>query len=237
MEPFDAVRRESLASFLVGPIGRGTQGSIFKVAVGGRTAALKDISGRSLAYRLLVGRWLLAREARVYRRLQGIPGVPRFYGSVDADAFLFEYVEGSPLSDYPRDAALPPAFFDALAELVERIHARGVVHSDLKHKKNILVARGGRPYLIDFGASWTRGAAWNLPARWLYRQFEEIDRSAVSKIRDRFAHGNPQPQDYRNLERRNLMERFGSAYQAVYRLFSRKHAWRRRRARSTGRPR
>ncbi len=228
MDVFKGVRRDNLYRYHVDQIGWGHQGSIHKISVEGQTAAVKDIHTRSLTYRLLLGRWLLAREFRIYQRLQGLPGIPRLFHQIDPDGFIFEYVAGEPLSSFAKDAPLPPSFFDALARLIEAIHLRGVVHSDLKHKKNILVGRDYQPYLVDFGASWMGGSEGNFVKRWLYGQFEQIDLAAVSKIRTRFAAGNPTVDDREILSRRNFMEKCSDLYQWFYRFFSRKHRWKRR---------
>lgn len=233
MDVFQKVHRRNLEMYKADGIGRGTQGNIYKVIVDGCTAAVKDIENKSFLYRLLIGRWLLSREIRIYQRLQGVPGIPRLYGKMDRDGFIFEYVEGVPLSEYAKDAPLPPQFFDALSDLVRKIHNRGVVHSDLKHKKNILVTGNDQPYLVDFGASWTIASRWNLPKRWVYNQFQQIDLNAVSKIRSRYTHGEPGSLDHQNLVRRNFMEQCSTLYQWIYRFFSSKHKWKRRRKRPT----
>jgi len=229
MDAFRSVHRGNLSQFQTGRIGRGNQGNIWRIRVDGETAVIKDIADRSLLYRLLIGRWMLEREYQVYRKLQGLEGIPTLYHKLDRDGFVCEYIAGDPLSSFSRDAPLPTSFFDALHELVEKIHARGVVHSDLKHKKNILVTSDHKPYLVDFGASLTRGARWNLLNRWLYGQFHEIDLKAVSKIRRRFSRGNPDLDDLENLRQRNIMERCSTFYQSFYRFFSPKHRWKRRR--------
>lgn len=229
MDVFQKVCRSNLDRFKVDRVGRGTQGNIYKISVDGCAAAVKDITNKNFLYRLFFGRWLLTREIAIYERLQGLPGIPLFYKRIDDDGFIIEYVDGVPLSVFSRDALLPVGFFDALADLVDSLHRRGVVHSDLKHKKNILVGKDGQPYLIDFGASWTTASAWNLPKRWFYHQFQQIDRSALSKIRTRYANGSPGAGDEENLARRNFMEKCGTLYQWFYRFFSRKHRWKRRR--------
>ncbi len=230
MEVFQQVRRENLERFLVGRIGGGTQGDIYKVSVDGITAAVKDISTKNILIRLLIGRWLLSREFKIYQKLQGIPGIPRLIKIIDRDSFIFELIEGIPLSRFAKDdPLLPPEFFNRLSELVQNIHARGVVHSDLKHKKNILVNKDYQPYLIDFGASWSAGASWNLPKRWLYNQFHQIDLNAVSKIRHRYIHGHPGTEDRKSILRRNVMEKCSTIYQWFYRLISRKHKVKKRR--------
>jgi serine/threonine protein kinase len=228
MDVFEQVRRENIDRYKVEQIGWGHQGSVYKISVNGQTAVVKDISNKSLPYRLLFGRWVISRECKVYERLKGLPGVPKIFHKVDRDGFIFEYVDGAPLSSFAKDAPIPTVFFDALAGLVEAIHNRGVVHSDLKHKKNILVSSDYQPYLVDFGASWIAGPRWNFIKSWLYDQFYQVDLTAVSKIRKRFISGNPGPQDLRNLARRNFMEKCSTLYQWVYRFFSKKHAWKRR---------
>jgi predicted Ser/Thr protein kinase len=230
MDVFEQVCRKNLSSYKMDQIGHGTQGAIYKIAVDGYTAAVKDISNKSFVYRALLGRWLLSREFAFYQKLSGVNGVPEPYKKIDRDGFIFEYVEGVPLSHFSKDAPVPPSFFDSLEDLVREIHSRGVVHSDLKHKKNILVYENNQPYLIDFGASWSASSSWNLPKRWLYSQFQQIDLNAVSKIRNRFVHGNPCLKDHENLVRCNLMERCSRLYQWIYRALSRKHKWKRRRS-------
>lgn len=227
MDIFGKVHRQDIEMYKVGVIGEGNQGDIYKISVDGCIAAVKDIAGKSRIYRLFFGRWLLSRECRIYHLLFNLPGIPKLYKVIDQDGFIFEYIEGTPLSAFPKDAPIPHEFFDALEDLVRRVHDKGVVHSDLKHKKNIIVAKGYQPYLVDFGASLTMGSPWNLIQRWLYKQFLDIDLKAVSKIRNRFVYGNPDDEDNQNLFRRNFMEHSGRLYQWVYRLFSKKHKWKR----------
>ncbi|NOY52230.1 MAG: hypothetical protein GXP58_01250 [Deltaproteobacteria bacterium] len=229
MDAFSSVHRGNLRQFQTDRIGGGNQGTVRRIRVNGKTAVIKDIAGRNLIYRILLGRWMLAREYRIYRKLQGLEGIPALYKKLDRDGFLCEYIAGEPLSSFARNAPLPASFFNTLNELVEKIHVRGVVHSDLKHKKNILVTADFKPYLVDFGASLIRGPRWNLLNRWFYGQFLEIDRRAVSKIRRRFSRGDPDAEDLESLERRNIMERCSTLYQSIYRFFSPKHRWKRRR--------
>ena len=228
MEVLQKVHRSNLKNYKVNRIGKGTQGNIYRILVDGFPAAVKDISNKNIFYRLLIGRWLLRNEYNIYLKLQGTPGIPHIYKIIERDGFIFEYIEGTPLSDFKKDASIPANFFSSLESLVKRIHDHGVVHSDLKHKKNILVGKDYQPYLIDFGASWIEGPPWNLPKRWLYRQFYQIDLNAVSKIRNRFKNGNPTDLDQENLTKRNFMERCSRIYQTIYRLISKKHKWKRR---------
>ena len=67
----------------------------------------------------------------------------------------FEHVEGEPLDQLAgTDPALPPRqialLLIQLADAVEAFHSHGFVHLDLK-PANVLMARDGRPRLLDFG--------------------------------------------------------------------------------------
>src|SRR5262249_11571334 len=44
-----------------------------------------------------IARWISRREARIYRLLDGVAGVPRFLGTDGADAYLHEWIPGTTL--------------------------------------------------------------------------------------------------------------------------------------------
>ncbi len=137
---------------------------------------VKDYSPRSAFVRQWLGPWMLRREERAYRRLEGIEAVPRLLGSLDAAALVFEYRSGVLLS---RSLAgkLPPTFLSDLQSAITQIHGRGVVHLDLRHRSNILAGEDGRPVVIDF-ASALRGPVLVWLLGWL-------DRRALRKWRVR----------------------------------------------------
>ncbi|NLF30646.1 MAG: hypothetical protein GX591_07140 [Planctomycetes bacterium] len=110
-----------------------------------------------------VGRYLARRERRIHRRIDGIEGIQRWVDYVGPSAFALEYLPGRPL-----DTVDPPpggAFFDALRDLVDAVHERGVAYGDLNKRSNILVTPDGRPALIDFQICAFRPRR----ARWLRR--------------------------------------------------------------------
>ncbi|MFW6154391.1 MAG: hypothetical protein ACOC95_04155 [Planctomycetota bacterium] len=112
-----------------------------------------------------VGRYLARREREVHRRIDGIEGIQRWVDRVSPSAFALEYLPGRPLDtvDPPPDGR----FFDALRDLVDAVHARGVAYGDLNKRSNILVTPDAKPALIDFQicafrprrAGWLRWAA------------------------------------------------------------------------------
>lgn len=70
---------------------------------------------------------------------------------------VMEFEDGEPLSRVLRnrptlDAATVNSIFRPLMDGLERVHAAGVFHRDIK-PGNILIDKGGRPVLIDFGSA------------------------------------------------------------------------------------
>lgn len=109
-----------------------------------------------------VGRRLARREAKFLRRLATSGFVPQLLGPVFVagnrarHAVARTYIEGSPLG---RDVPLRDDFFARLRTAVNEIHRRGIAYVDLHKRENVLVGRDGRPYLIDYQASFGPSAA------------------------------------------------------------------------------
>ena len=115
---------------------------------GGRPAILKDYRRKNAVTRGLLAPRLVRREFDALKLLEGVPGIPAAYAIVEKRAILLEYVEGKTLNKFAA-GELPDRVFERLCETVHAMHRRGVVHLDLRQRKNILVA-GDRPYVIDF---------------------------------------------------------------------------------------
>jgi serine/threonine protein kinase len=150
------------------------------VEIDGHRAVHKDIRQKPGLVRHTLGSWLIEKEYRIYRRLPGCPGVPRLHGRPDRWSILVEYVEGESLRlNDPR--LRDPAFFHRVCRLVEAIHARGVVHLDLRHRGNIIIAKDGQPYVIDFNGSFYLGG--NPLARRLLPWLKEVDSFGLLKLK------------------------------------------------------
>ncbi len=149
----------------------------------GRALVLKDFAPKAAWVRRTVGRWITRREGRAWSRLTGHPAVPDFEGFVDELALLVEYRPGQRMSR-KLAATAPPGFLDELESAVAEMHARGVVHLDLRHRTNVMVGEDGRPVLIDFGSAWAFRPG-GLAARWLLPWLARIDRGAVRKWRSK----------------------------------------------------
>ena len=152
----------------------------------GVVLVVKDFAPRSALVRATVARWIARREQRAWRALAAHPAVPRWVGAVDALAFAVEHRAGRPLS---RSVAreTPAAFFAQLERAIEEMHARGVVHLDLRHQGNVLVGDDGAPVLVDFGSALVLPPG-SVRARIAVALLGWIDRSAVAKWR-RYATG------------------------------------------------
>jgi len=194
---FETISRENVGRYVVGEIGRPKwrDARLKIVEVDGRRAILKDVHGRSWLFRRTFGRHLIAREFRAYRALAGVEGVPLAYRMLDADGFLCEYIDGAPLTAkrVREELDVPADFYGRCLDVVRAMHERGVVHMDLRNKRNILFGSGGRPYIVDF-ASAVRLPAW-LPFRGrLLAALGAFDRAGVLKLKQKVA-GHPLSSD------------------------------------------
>jgi RIO-like serine/threonine protein kinase len=140
----------------------------------GRPAVLKDYRKKNAVTRGLLAPSLVRREFAVLRHLEGVPGIPKAYAIVEKRALLLEYVEGRTINKF-RAGELPDRVFERLSETVRAMHDRGVVHLDLRQRKNILIA-GEQPWLIDFASA--------LKGR-LTAKLRAVDESALLKFKQR----------------------------------------------------
>ncbi len=166
----------------------------------GGLAVEKDFSGKNAVTRAFLGPLLVRREDAILRRLEGVPGVPRSLGVAARGRVLrLEYVAGRTLGKF-KDGELPDDVFARLEETLAAVHRRGVVHLDLRQKKNVLVADADRrPWLIDFAnAARVDGAS---PLRPLAARLRAIDRSGLLKFKARYFSRLLTPADRAELKR------------------------------------
>jgi eukaryotic-like serine/threonine-protein kinase len=119
----------------------------------GRPVAVKRVHGAEVTPATAQR---LQREARIMASLRH-PNLVAIYDMLtDEDDLLLamEYVDGGTLADLMADAPLdPPRVLELLrpiAEVLDHVHAEGVVHRDLK-PSNVLVGRDGTVKLTDLG--------------------------------------------------------------------------------------
>ena len=160
-------------------VGRSVKARLLRLDLGEGPMVVKDFGDKSWWVRL-IGRLQIFMEQRAYRRLAGVEGVPRFFGRVDPYALAIEYIDGQPLGMLPDLTRDGPARFERLTHIVNEIHARGVVHWDLRARRNVLLRPDGRIVVVDFaGAMSFRPGGW--AHRLLFRRFRSTDDSALLK--------------------------------------------------------
>jgi predicted Ser/Thr protein kinase len=198
----------------------GTEPNVAVIAYGDARAVLKDYGAAPGWFGRWLGPLLIRREVQSLERLAGLPGIPALYARPDARAVLMEHLPARPwLQVRP-----PPAAFERLEALVAAMHVRGVAHCDLRSAGNILVDEAGRPYLVDFVARVRRGAPWNLPWNWLFRQFCRADRNALAKLKLRHAPELASADERARAEHRafdRFARRLGAGVRSLTRLFVR----------------
>ena len=160
-------------------LAQGYQGQVYLFQHAHQRLIIKAASGNGLL------RWLrtrmLLRESQVYARLDGFPGCPRCYGLVRGRYLVLEYIDGIPLrSAHIADRA---RYYDSLHALIMQLHDRGIAHSDMKRKDNLLVVAGSRPCLIDFGAAVVRKPGFAPFNHFLFRTAVRFDYNAWIKLK------------------------------------------------------
>ena len=144
----------------------------------------------------------LRREQRIYRRLSGVPGVPRSLGFLDDKHLVLEYVAGPSLRAYEDRLESRERFFADLLRSIDAMHAAGVAHGDLKRKDNVVVGPGERPHIIDFGTARVRRGGPGRRGGLLFEWFKQMDYNAWAKLKYRRRMGELSPEDdarYRRL--------------------------------------
>lgn len=160
-------------------LARGVQGQTLLYQDSLRRLVIKTPSGRGPM------RWLatlmLRREARVYDHLKDFPGVPRCHGLLRNRYLVLDYIEG----DSIRHAEITDraVFFAELLESIQALHARGIAHSDLQKKENLLVVGGRSPCLLDFGAAVIFKPGFAPFNHFHYRFAERLDFNQWAKLK------------------------------------------------------
>ena len=182
----DGLSEDTLARWIEDSLATGThylahgyQGQTLLYRDNDRRLVIKAPAGRGI--RKWIAMLMLRHEARVYARLTGFPAAPRCYGLLRKRYLVLEYIEGAPA----RHAAIADreAFFAELLEHIKTLHARGIAHSDLQKKDNLLLVDGRHPCLLDFGAAVLRKSGFAPFNRFHYRFAERLDFNQWAKFK------------------------------------------------------
>ena len=160
-------------------LAHGYQGQTLLYRDNGRRLVIKAASGRGI--RKWISTLMLRHEASVYELLSGFPAAPRYYGLLRNRYLVLEYIDGAP-ARYS-EIADREAFFAELLAYIKTLHARGVAHSDLQKKDNLLLVDGRHPCLLDFGAAVIRKSGFAPFNRFHYRFAERLDFNQWAKLK------------------------------------------------------
>ena len=177
----------------------GGMGEVYRATdtVLGRTVAVKLLSERYASDETVRERF--AREGLAAARLSSEPGIVMIFdvGENDGRPFIvMEFLSGGSLQEVlEREGAQPPPrvlrWLEDAAEGLDRAHARGVVHRDVK-PANLLLGADGRLHVADFGVASAAGLA-SLTATGTvigtagYLSPEQAQGSAATAASDRYA--------------------------------------------------
>ena len=201
-----------------------TRPTIWRIEEKGVRAIVKDFSTNRFIFRNTFGRFLVWREAKAYKKLRNLKGVPALYRVINGIALVIQEIPGIDMGEAEKAKGLPEGFFDALSEVVEGFHKRGLAHCDLKRAANILIGEDGNPYVIDWGAAIFRNGYRFPPLSLIYRRFIQDDYHAITKRKLRWSPELVSPEERANYERRSIFEKSIRAIRDRLREFLQKFA-------------
>jgi len=194
---FESLRMSDLIQYQCGilRVSSSTRPALRIIKKNGVRAIVKDYSENRFLYRNIMGRFLIWRERKAYRKLSGLKGIPAFLGVIEGTALVTEEIPGRSLEGLEKKEALPEAFFKELRTLVDNFHNRGVAHCDLKRAPNILMGEDSRPYIVDWSAAILEKEFRFFPLNRIYRKFIKDDLNGVTKIQIRHCPDSIKPED------------------------------------------
>ncbi len=183
-----------------------TRPMIWVIEENGVRAVVKDFSHNKFFFRNSIGRFLLWREAKAYRRLGNIRGTPSLFRVIGGRALVLEEIPGRNLENLGHGKGLPDNFFTNLKDLVDSFHKRGLAHCDLKRAPNFLLGHDGLPYIIDWGASISESEFKFFPLNRIYQRFIMDDYMAIIKLKMRHTPEAVTPEERTRYHRRSKAE-------------------------------
>ena len=167
--------------------GGGSRPDVLLICINGEYAVLKDQSGADKFFACVIGPILNWRECKALNKLHAVSCVPNLLSKPTSRSFLMTYHQSEQITRLDQFQPEWPEFFDKLRLAIDEIHAAGVAHNDLRNPTNTLVTPNGDPILVDLVACFCKGQAWNLPNRWMFNKFSQVDLSAITKIKSKVA--------------------------------------------------
>jgi RIO-like serine/threonine protein kinase len=136
---------------------------IYTVEVGDEIVVVKDYAGK-VWWARIIGRIEMNHECNAYQWLGPMPGVPKFYGRIDAHAIAIEMIEGTQLVTARNRFESCQAHLKSIREIAGRFLASGFFHLDLRSRRNVMIRSDGQAMVFDLA-----GSFWVRPGTWRYR--------------------------------------------------------------------
>ena len=152
--------------------------------VDGEEIVLKDYGSKRGPWLAVVGAICTGLEARALRVLAGLKGVPQFRGRPDRYSVAMTYIAGRRVRGADPELRGNERFVRELERIVARMHRRGVVHLDLKHRSNLMVSSDGWPVVLDFESALCFDPRW-FGGRLAVRLLGRLDLLAVQNWKRR----------------------------------------------------
>lgn len=184
-----------------------TRPIIWQIEEDGVKAIVKDFSYNGFLYRNIFGRFLIWREKKAYKKLEGLTGVPMLFGSVGGIALIIEEIQGNDIGPIEIGETLNEKFFVGLKALIDEFHSRGIAHCDLKRAPNIILGNDQRPYIIDWAASISKSEFNFFPLNLIYKRFLQDDLNAITKIKLKYMPEGVSPEERLRYAERSRAEK------------------------------
>ncbi len=152
--------------------------------VRGEQVVLKGYGAKRGLWRRVLGLVCTTLEERALRALAGMEGVPQFRGRIDRCCVAVTRVPSRRAHGPDPQLRGNEEFVRRLECIVQQMHARGVVHLDLRHRSNVRVASDGRPIVLDFESALCFDPKWFV-GRLAVRLLGKLDQLAVLKWKRR----------------------------------------------------
>jgi len=148
-----------------------------------------------------LGRMIANHEIRIYKALQGLPGIPKYLGETAPNGFVHEFIPGV---DLHAELPLTAEFFEQLAQMLRDLQARHIAYVDTNKRENILYGEDGRPWLIDFQISYQANPR-NPVGRLILRKLVAADWYHFYKHKTRLLPGACSEEDFAKAKRRGFL--------------------------------
>lgn len=130
--------------------GSSLKASVFITHLQGKCVVVKNYAGSHPILRATLCKWLLNREITALKALAQHPGVPNMISRYGPFGFAMEFIEGRVLDR--ATVAQNPMIMHGIAAQIQRMHALGVTHNDIR-MRNMLIDQHGRLRILDVGGA------------------------------------------------------------------------------------